>query len=58
LCTGSIINYPSRDLKPEYLVLTGEDLKSNLKVIDFGASVVFKKKEHMSEMFGTVKNYM
>jgi len=44
----------NRDLKPENLVLQNPDINSNLKVIDFGTSTVFKKKGHMNELLGTV----
>lgn len=42
------------DLKPENLVLETKELESNLKVIDFGTSKLFEKKEIMHELLGTV----
>ena len=43
-----------RDLKPENLVLEGKEIDSNIKVIDFGTSAVFKQRERMREIMGTV----
>ena len=49
---------PSRasDLKPENLVLEAHDIESNLKVIDFGTSKVFKPRERLKEILGTVRD--
>lgn len=43
-----------RDLKPENLVFETNDIQSNIKVIDFGTSKIFKAKEKMKEVMGTV----
>lgn len=45
---------PRSDLKPENLVLENNHIESNLKVIDFGASKLFAKKEVMRDLMGTV----
>jgi len=41
-------------LKPENLVLESDDLESNVKVIDFGTSTIFRPSEKMKELMGTV----
>jgi len=46
-----------RDLKLDNVVLESDNIESNLKVIDFGTSKMFKPKEHMAELMGTVYNY-
>lgn len=43
-----------RDLKLENLMLEVNDINSNMKVIDFGTSRIFKNFEKMSEIMGTV----
>jgi calcium-dependent protein kinase len=43
-------------LKPENLVLETPDLDSNLKVIDFGTSMIFQPTKKMSAALGTVPN--
>ena len=43
-----------RDLKLENLVLESDDINSNLKVIDFGTSTIFKPKQHLSDVTGSV----
>lgn len=43
-----------RDLKLENLVLESDDIESNLKVIDFGTCKIFKAKEIMKEITGSV----
>lgn len=36
-------------------MLDGEDVMSTLKVIDFGACTIFKDKNYMQEIMGTVR---
>ncbi len=43
------------DLKLENLVLESDDIESNVKVIDFGTSRIFKNKERMQDIAGTVQ---
>jgi calcium-dependent protein kinase len=43
-----------RDLKPENLVLESDDIESNVKVIDFGTSTMFKSTEKLRDIMGTV----
>jgi len=47
-------NIVHRDLKLENLVLESNGIESNLKVIDFGTSKIFKPKEIMNDLQGTV----
>ena len=42
-----------RDLKPENLLLETNDDNSNIKVIDFGTSMVFDPMKKMNQKFGT-----
>lgn len=43
-----------RDLKPENLLLENETASEpNLKVIDFGTSVIFESTKHMTKKYGT-----
>ena len=42
-----------RDLKPDNLVLEADDIESNIKVIDFGTSKIFKPTETMKGIMGT-----
>ncbi len=42
------------DIKPENLVLETDDIESNVKVIDFGTSKIFKHREVISGVLGTV----
>lgn len=44
----------TRDLKLENLILENDDIQSNLKVIDFGTCKIFKPKEIMKEITGSV----
>jgi len=46
-------NIVHRDLKPENLLLETKDPDSQIKVIDFGTSSVFKKDHKMKKRFGT-----
>ena len=43
-----------RDLKLENLVLESNDIQSNIKVIDFGTCKIFKHKEIMKDITGSV----
>jgi calcium-dependent protein kinase len=45
-----------KDLKLENLVLETNDIESNLKVIDFGTCKIFKPKEIMKEITGSVNS--
>lgn len=47
-----------RDLKPENLVLESDDFDSNIRVIDFGTSTIFQKKEKMRDILGTVNIFL
>ena len=40
-------------MKPENLLLEEDNIDSNIKVIDFGTSKLFKSNEHMKEKYGT-----
>jgi serine/threonine protein kinase len=45
--------YINRDLKPDNLMLeSGDD--NNIKVIDFGGSMIFQTNKSMRDMQGTV----
>jgi calcium-dependent protein kinase len=46
-------NIVHRDLKPENLLLVSNDEIDNIKVIDFGTSVVFDPNTKMRHKFGT-----
>jgi len=43
-----------RDLKLDNLVLESADPDSQIKIIDFGSSLVFQKNKNMNELQGTV----
>ncbi len=43
-----------RDIKPENIVLTGGDINSTLKVIDFGRSKILKPQTKLLELAGSV----
>lgn len=43
-----------RDLKPENVLFESNKENANIKVIDFGASNVFRQDEKMKQMIGTV----
>ena len=45
-----------RDLKPENLCLEAKDISSNIKVVDFGTSIMFQPKEALKGITGTVIN--
>ena len=47
-----------RDIKAENLMLEGASIKSNLKVIDFGTSRMFKPKEKLKDLQGTVSFFI
>ena len=46
-----------RDLKPENILYESLEDNSNIKVIDFGASNVFRANEKMGKLVGTVSNF-
>jgi len=46
----------NRDLKPENLVLESDDIRSNLKLIDFDTSMVFNPEEKMKGVAEAVRN--
>ncbi len=43
-----------RDLKLENLILESDDIESNIKIIDFGTCKIFKRRERMRDIMGTV----
>lgn len=48
-------NVTHRDLKPENILLVDKNSKTlEIKVIDFGSSVLLQPKSFMTEKFGTV----
>lgn len=48
------LNIMHRDLKPENILLQTDDLKSQIKLIDFGVATKFKPGELKRECYGTV----
>jgi len=47
-------NIVHRDLKLDNIVLESDDIEGNIKVIDFGTSRIFKARERLREIMGTV----
>lgn len=54
LSTGKFWIVISSDLKLENILLETKDINGVIKVIDFGTSRIFKAKEHLHEVIGTV----